>query len=49
MWDSGQTKVLFEHHSVIIDDDELKRYSKNWHKPAVAKDLEKSLNYIINN
>lgn len=32
---------LFEHHSIIIDDDELKRYSKNWHKPAVAKDLEK--------
>ena len=29
---------LFEHHSIIIDDDELKRYSKNWHKPAVSKD-----------
>lgn len=22
---------LFENHSVVIDDDELKRYSKNWH------------------
>lgn len=32
---------LFEHHSIIIDDAELKRYSKSWHKPAVAKDLEK--------
>ncbi len=32
---------LFENHSVIIDDEELKRYSKNWHKPAVSRDLEK--------
>ena len=32
---------LFEHHSVVIDDDELKRYSKNWHRPAVSKDLDK--------
>ncbi len=32
---------LFENHSIIIDDAELKRYSKSWHKPAVAKDLEK--------
>ena len=32
---------LFENHSIIIDDVELKRYSKSWHKPAVAKDLEK--------
>ncbi len=32
---------LFENHSVIIDDKELVRYSKNWHKPAVSKDLEK--------
>ena len=30
---------LFENHSIIIDDAELTRYSKNWHKPAVAKDL----------
>ncbi len=30
---------LFFHHSIVIDDVELKRYSKNWHKPAVAKDL----------
>ena len=30
---------LFENHSIIIDDNELKRYSKNWHKPAVSKDL----------
>lgn len=32
---------LFENHSVVIDDDELKRYSKNWHRPAVSKDLDK--------
>lgn len=30
---------LFFHHSIVIDDEELRRYSKNWHKPAVAKDL----------
>lgn len=32
---------LFEHHSIVIDDEELKRYFKNWHRPAVAKDLDK--------
>lgn len=32
---------LFFHHSIVIDDEELRRYSKNWHKPAVAKDLGK--------
>lgn len=32
---------LFEHHSIVIDDEELHRYSKNWHKPAVTKDLAK--------
>ncbi len=32
---------LFENHSIIIDDEELARYSKNWHKPAVSKDLAK--------
>lgn len=30
---------LFENHSIRIDDEELARYSKNWHKPAVTKDL----------
>ncbi|MCM1186771.1 MAG: DEAD/DEAH box helicase family protein [Lachnoclostridium sp.] len=30
---------LFFHHSIVIDDEELKRYSSNWHKPAVSKDL----------
>ena len=25
----------------MIDDEELTRYSKNWHKPAVSKDLAK--------
>ncbi|MEY8518019.1 DEAD/DEAH box helicase family protein [Lachnospiraceae bacterium 29-84] len=32
---------LFENHSIVIDDEELARYSKNWHKPAVSKDLAK--------
>lgn len=32
---------LFEHHSIVIDDDELKRYSKNWHRPAVSKNLDR--------
>lgn len=32
---------LFENHSIVIDDDELTRYSKSWHKPAVSKDLAK--------
>lgn len=32
---------LFFHHSVVIDNEELRRYSKNWHKPAVSKDLAK--------
>ena len=30
---------LFTHHSIVIDDRELARYSKNWHRPAVSKDL----------
>ncbi len=30
---------LFFRHSIVIDDEELRRYSKNWHKPAVSKDL----------
>ncbi len=30
---------LFVRHSIVIDDEELFRYSKNWHKPAVANDL----------
>lgn len=32
---------LFENHSIVIDDEELARYSKEWHKPAVFKDLAK--------
>lgn len=30
---------LFERHSIVIDDAELAAYSRNWHKPAVAKDM----------
>lgn len=32
---------LFNNHSVVIDDERLKEYANNWHKPAVAKDLER--------
>lgn len=32
---------LFENHSIVIDDEELKKYSKNWHRPAVLKDLDR--------
>ena len=32
---------LFLNHSIIIDDEELKRYSKAWKKPAVSRDLAK--------
>lgn len=32
---------LFENHSIVIDEEKLRRYSKNWHKPAVSKDLER--------
>ena len=32
---------LFFNHSIIIDDGELRRYSKNWHKPAVYRDMSR--------
>lgn len=32
---------LFSHHAIVIDDEELKRYSKEWHRPAAARDLER--------
>ena len=32
---------LFFNHSIVIDDEELRRYSKNWHKPAVYKDMNR--------
>lgn len=32
---------LFENHSIVLDYDELRRYSKNWHRPGAAKDLDK--------
>lgn len=32
---------LFENHSMVIDDEELRKYSKNWHRPALARDLER--------
>lgn len=36
---------MFRNHSIVIDREELKRYSKTWHRPAVSKDLDK---YDIN-
>ncbi len=32
---------LYFNHSIVIDDEELRRYSKNWHKPAVSRDLDR--------
>lgn len=32
---------LFENHSIVVDDEELKRYSKLWHRPAAFKDLDR--------
>ena len=32
---------LFYNHSVIINDEELKRYAKNWKRPSIERDLEK--------
>lgn len=37
----GTFEELFYNHSIVIDDEELKRYSKNWHRPAVSKDLDR--------
>ena len=33
---------LFLNHSIIIDDDEMKRYSSVWKRPKIFNDLEKS-------
>ena len=35
-----QFEDLYQNHSIIINDEELKRYSKNWHRPAVYRDLD---------
>ncbi len=32
---------LFQNHSILIDEQRLKEYSKNWHRPAAAKDLDR--------
>lgn len=37
----GTFEDLFYNHSIVIDDEELKRYSRNWHRPAMAKDLDR--------
>ena len=32
---------LFENHSIVIDDTELKRYATSWHRPAVSRDFDR--------
>ena len=32
---------LFNNHSIVIDETELKKYSKEWHRPAAYKDLDR--------
>lgn len=32
---------LYQNHSIEVTDDVLREYSKNWHRPAVAKDLDR--------
>ena len=32
---------LFFNHSVVIDDEELRKYSKSWHRPAAIRDLDR--------
>ena len=32
---------LFYNHSIVIDDEVLKQYSKEWKKPALQKDLDR--------
>lgn len=32
---------LFFNHSIVVDDAELRRYSQNWHRPAIYKDLNR--------
>ncbi len=36
---------LFFRHSIVIDDAELRRYSKSWRKPAVSRDLARYDSY----
>lgn len=39
---------LFQNHSIILDDEELKRYSKTWKKPSVQHDIEKNESILDN-
>ncbi len=32
---------MFYNHSIVIDDEVLKQYSKEWKKPALQKDLDR--------
>lgn len=36
----GTFEDLFANHSVVIDEERLQEYSKQWHRPAAEKDLE---------
>lgn len=33
---------LFFNHSIVVDDDILRQYSKNWHRPKALNELEKA-------
>lgn len=37
----GTFEDLFANHSILINDERLKEYSKNWHRPAASKDLDR--------
>lgn len=37
----GNFEDLFYHHAIVINDEVLKQYSKDWKKPALQKDLDK--------
>jgi len=32
---------LFQNHSIVIDEEQLRAYSKNWHRPAAIRDLDR--------
>lgn len=38
---------LFFNHSIIVDDKELKRYSKTWKRPKLYKNVESSMEEVV--
>lgn len=37
---------LFYNHSIEIDNEQLEKYAKSWHRPAIEKDLERNKDSI---